>query len=219
MLAWARPSFAKKKNSSSRRRVPQKHKPSLAISLRREGLPWARRTPAQNNNQPRLRELFNQNTQLHTISRLGESHSPKRDEHSPKLQTLRLSDVHEQIEGTHPCISRLGEPDSPERELQVLTLIHAHTLLQRPKTRITTYQFIQHHFITLISTFELENILPTTQLCITTKYKTYHPIISKLLGPIPMQQSPKSITPNSLKYSTKFRASIHQNHTKTVKLR
>jgi len=25
-------------------------------------------------------------TQLHTISRLGESHSPKRDEHSPKLQ-------------------------------------------------------------------------------------------------------------------------------------
>jgi len=86
MLAWARLSFAQNKNASSRRRVPQKHKPSLAISLRREGLAWARRTPTQNNNQPRLRELFNQNTQLHMNSRLGESHSPKRDEPSPKPQ-------------------------------------------------------------------------------------------------------------------------------------
>ena len=60
------------------------HEPPLEISLRREGLTWARRTPAQNHNQPRLRELFNQTTQLHTISRLGESHSPKRDEPSPK---------------------------------------------------------------------------------------------------------------------------------------
>ena len=136
----------------------------------------------------------------------------------PNSKTLRPSDGHEQIEDTRPCISRLGEPDSLERELQVLTLIHAHTLLQRPKTRITTYQFIQHYFITLISTFALENILLTTQLCITTEYTTYHPIIGKLLGPIPMQQSPKSTTPNSLKYSTKFRAAIHQNHTKIVQL-
>jgi len=138
----------------------------------------------------------------------------------PNSKTLRPSDGHEQIEGTCPYISRLGEPDSPERALQVLTLIHAHThtLFQRPKTRIITYQFIQHHFITLISTFGLENILPTTQLCITTEYTTYHPIIGKLLGPIPMQQSPKSTTPNSLKYSTKFRAAIHQNHTKIVQL-
>ena len=35
------------------------------------------------------------------------------------------------IENTRPCMSRLGEPSSPERELQVLALIRAHTHCNR----------------------------------------------------------------------------------------
>ncbi|QCE03980.1 hypothetical protein DEO72_LG8g2012 [Vigna unguiculata] len=86
MLAWARLSFAQDKSASSRRRVPQNHRPSLTILLKREGLAWARRSSAQNNNQPCLREMFNQTTQWNTNSRLGKSHSPKRDKPSPKPQ-------------------------------------------------------------------------------------------------------------------------------------
>jgi len=41
-----------------------------------------------------------------------------------------------------PYMSRLGEPGSPERELQVLALIHAHTLLHRLQN---TNQNIQIH--------------------------------------------------------------------------
>ena len=69
------------------------HEPPLEILLRREGLAWARRTPAQNHNQPRLCELFNQTTQMHTNSRLGETYSPKRDDLSPKTNTPRLSEM------------------------------------------------------------------------------------------------------------------------------
>jgi len=36
----------------------------------------------------------------------------------PNPKILRLGDSHEQIESTCPCISRLGEPSSPEREMQ-----------------------------------------------------------------------------------------------------
>ncbi|QCE04060.1 Alpha/Beta hydrolase fold [Vigna unguiculata] len=64
ILAWVRLSFAQNKSASSRQRVPPSLRPSLAILLRREGLAWARCTPAQNNNHPCLRELFNQTHNL-----------------------------------------------------------------------------------------------------------------------------------------------------------
>ncbi|QCE03793.1 hypothetical protein DEO72_LG8g1820 [Vigna unguiculata] len=114
MLAWARPSLAQDKNASSRRRVQQNHKPPLEISLRREGLAWARRTVAQNNKQPRLRELFNQTTQLHTNSRLGEAYSPKRDDLSPKTKSYRLGEMNEQNSKLSLCNSCLGESGSLE---------------------------------------------------------------------------------------------------------
>jgi len=85
MLAWARLSFAQNKSASSKWRVPQNHRPSLATSLKR-GSRLGETYSRSKHNHPRLRELFNQNTQLHTISRLGESHSPKWDEPSPKPQ-------------------------------------------------------------------------------------------------------------------------------------
>jgi len=61
--------------------------------------------------------MFKQTTQTHTNSRLGEAHSPKRDDMSPKTKSPRLSEMVEQGRVSSPYIFRLGESGSPERDM------------------------------------------------------------------------------------------------------
>ena len=88
--------------------------------------------------------MCNHNTQTHTGSHLGKTHSPKRDGQSRKIKTPRLSEMLEQ--NLKLCLynSRLGEFGSLEREVQTLTLLYAHDNSNCAQTHTNSYQFIQY---------------------------------------------------------------------------
>jgi len=134
-LAWTRSHFAQESNLSPKLRVKPTSEHSSNSRLG-ERLSLERDTLSLKKWNPRLSGIPKPIHPTLSCSRLGETHSPKRDDLSPNLKTLCLSDSLEQKRGMSPCISHLGEPGSLERDMQTLALFHAHK--QQQHTQIHT---------------------------------------------------------------------------------
>ena len=76
-------------------------------------------------------------------SRLGETHSPKRDGQSPKIKIPRLSEMLEQNLKLCLSNSHLGESGSLKREVKTLALLYARDSNNCAQTHTNSYQFIQ----------------------------------------------------------------------------
>jgi len=149
-------------------------------------------------------------------------HSPKQDGQSPKIKTPRLNELLEQREVYE---SLHVSPRQAWLAWARIVGFGTDSLLQRLKTRIKTYQFIQHQFIKLMSTFGLENMPQPLHLAYFIIFTEHNPNIYIHLGPIPMQQYPKPTTPNFPHFQhvihhikTNTRNKYDQKHTNSVQL-
>ena len=148
MLAWARLSFAQNKSASSRRRVPQNtNLPSRSrlgerCSPERDAIPLRTtfdlayaRCPINHLKHPRILAWAR-------YTRLSEMTCRPRPNY---IAWVRYTS---KIENTRPCMSRLGEPSSPERELQVwhwFTYIHIATKPNYPPKIYQSNLITLHH--------------------------------------------------------------------------
>jgi len=107
-LAWASSFSLGRDHPSPKTNMPRlggefKHNPSsIEFSPRRGSLAWARYSFTQYR-ASRLSEMLKHNLPTLTGSRLGEAHSPKLDDLSPKARILHLSETLEQSQCSSLC--------------------------------------------------------------------------------------------------------------------